>query len=904
MNTRTKAQHLFQYISQAYAIDLPVIRNVNEYRGQLWWQSDIVPSHQCHIKQFDFKNDEPESEQQAESEEGAWLRVSKRLFDNPPSPPSVLLEWVELFPNPTKRPISKPGILQRVSFEDDPNRQTLFNDYLHHWQEYQNHQSGTQPTLPENLIGWVEEVTGIDQLPEPITEREIERKFEEEPKRVQAFEEYIQKQWEPWANRVLPLFKANVLYDEMFNLYAQLSVEGDRIEILWGHLFLSWANAPDIGIFHPLILTPLNLHFDPERRTISLNPSSQPQMTVDCLRELPYPNKDKLFEYVQVFNSDKTELDPWNHKQLSGFASTVTGLLSKEPAEESNQHQEGMLAHPKLTPHPTVFNAPLIFVRDRVRRFWIEDAKQVAAAIEEGEKIPPFIRSLIGEHTNLELEEELGETATPRFDDEGELYFPLDFNEQQKGIWDKLNHRFGVLVQGPPGTGKSHTIANIVSSLLARGKRVLITSQTENALRVLRDLIPPEIRQLCVSQLGDDINSKKELNEAVNAIGQRLAEQDNSGAEKRVQGLNREIRKCRETQAKLLHQIKDWVQLDSCKIRVGEAEISAHEAAKECSANQIVHNWFPDVIPPETEPVLVDSELREMAGLLNEIPERDRKTCLLPLPRLGQLPTPEEFTEMLSQLHILSLRIEESEELRTEWGRTFNTPSHNQIETAIDTIETSLSNLQDLQEDWQLRILDLIATDEGQSDIWHDRLEALTKLYDHAFQSSRIMEGYEIQIANLADDFDWEVALDELERLIDKGKDPGKWHSRVRLSKLSKHLFDSATVDGRNLTTGKRINAVRARLTYTASLNKFEISWEQAFKPVNGPLKNKDSSLPLVDSNGRLKSFRSVVAWADTYLIQAREVLPKLFPLGTAQAENEYRIGWLHLQSLRQKALD
>lgn len=899
MTTRIKAQRLFQYISEAYAIDLPVMRNVSESRGQLWWQAGIVSSDQCQIKQFDFGNDDSETEQQAESEEVAWLRVSKRLFDNPPSLPPVLLEWVELFPNPTKSPIPKPGVLHRVSFEDDPNRQTLFNDYLRYWQEYQNYKTDAQPTLPKELIGWVGEVTEIDQLPEPISEREIERKFEEEPQRVQAFEEYIQRQWEPWANRVLPFFKANVLYDEMFNLYAQLSVEGDRIEILWGHLFLSWANAPDISIFHPLILTPLNLHFDPNRRTISLNPSGQPQMTVDCLRELSYPNKDKLFGYVQVINSDKTELDPWNHKQLSGFASTITGLLSNEPAEESNQHQEGILARPRLTPHPTVFNAPLIFVRDRVRRFWIEDAKQVAALIEEGKEIPHFIWSLIGEHTNFELEEELGETTTPRFDDEGELYFPLVYNEQQKDIWDKLSHRFGVLVQGPPGTGKSHTIANIVSSLLARGKRVLITSQTENPLRVLRDMIPLEIRQLCVSQLGDDKNSKQELNEAVTAIGQRLAEQDNSGAEKRVQELNREIRKCRETQAKLLHQAKDWVQLDSCKIRVGEAEISAHEAAKECSAKQIAHNWFPDIIPPETEPVLVDSELREMAGLLNEIPEKDRNTCLLPLPSLGQIPTPEGFSEMLSQLHTLSLRIEESEEsqaLRTGWGKTFNTPSHNQIETAIDTLETSLSNLQDLQEDWQLRVLDLLATDEGQSDLWHDRLEALSKLYDHAFQAYRIMQGFEIQIANLPDDFDWEVALDELERLIDRGKDPGKWHSRLRLSKLAKQLFDSATVDGRNLTTGKRINAARARFTYTASLNKYEISWEQAFKPVNGPLENKDSSLPLVDSNGRLKSFRSVVVWVDTYLIKTREVLQNLGCVFMSQGmhREEVLIKWLN----------
>ncbi|WP_248492068.1 AAA domain-containing protein [Tsukamurella sp. PLM1] len=57
----------------------------------------------------------------------------------------------------------------------------------------------------------------------------------------------------------------------------------------------------------------------------------------------------------------------------------------------------------------------------------------------------------------------------------------------------------GVVVEGPPGTGKTHTIANLLSALLAKGQRVLVVSEKAQALAVLEDKLPPELRQLVVS---------------------------------------------------------------------------------------------------------------------------------------------------------------------------------------------------------------------------------------------------------------------------------------------------------------------------------------------------------------------------------------------------------------------
>ena len=62
------------------------------------------------------------------------------------------------------------------------------------------------------------------------------------------------------------------------------------------------------------------------------------------------------------------------------------------------------------------------------------------------------------------------------------LLMPLPTNPEQEAVARRLAEHRGVTVQGPPGTGKTHTIANLISHLVGHGKRVLVTSQKEQAL--------------------------------------------------------------------------------------------------------------------------------------------------------------------------------------------------------------------------------------------------------------------------------------------------------------------------------------------------------------------------------------------------------------------------------------
>ena len=80
------------------------------------------------------------------------------------------------------------------------------------------------PEIPKILIGWIDETRPKDMSPVFMPKREIEAKFEDDITRPPAFTEYVEGQWKSWSERVLPLYKANVLYDELFSLHQRLGV--------------------------------------------------------------------------------------------------------------------------------------------------------------------------------------------------------------------------------------------------------------------------------------------------------------------------------------------------------------------------------------------------------------------------------------------------------------------------------------------------------------------------------------------------------------------------------------------------------------------------------------------------------------------------------------------------------
>jgi very-short-patch-repair endonuclease len=82
-------------------------------------------------------------------------------------------------------------------------------------------------------------------------------------------------------------------------------------------------------------------------------------------------------------------------------------------------------------------------------------------------------------------------------------------SSQQRAIAAVLAGQDAV-VHGPPGTGKSQTIANLIASLAATGRRVLFVAEKKAALEVVeRRLIKAGLGHLAINLHGADLSSRK-----------------------------------------------------------------------------------------------------------------------------------------------------------------------------------------------------------------------------------------------------------------------------------------------------------------------------------------------------------------------------------------------------------
>jgi len=81
----------------------------------------------------------------------------------------------------------------------------------------------------------------------------------------------------------------------------------------------------------------------------------------------------------------------------------------------------------------------------------------------------------------LKKEKEVDKTVASEHD----MFFFTSLDYSQENAVNKLKEVNKLVIYGPPGTGKSHTIANIITDGLCKGKRILMVSQKRAALDVI-----------------------------------------------------------------------------------------------------------------------------------------------------------------------------------------------------------------------------------------------------------------------------------------------------------------------------------------------------------------------------------------------------------------------------------
>ena len=682
---------LFTYLRELTALNLARVTDLAAY-DRVVWLSDVPDNDHCFSIIRGAKQD---------GDDSTWLEIKKRSEPKFPVPPTICDGWYSL--SHIKRDDAVPSLHDRI------------------------------PVKQEN--------TSRFDPPEFI-------ELSERPSVSRAWQTYIEGQWKPWSQAHQEWRTHHEFYSSLFTIEQQVKRLGEAYELFLGIGLLTWISPSGERVRRHLIAARALLSFDSISGTISLRAAGEgakPTLEYDMLdpESRPEPKVIKACEEMVVECGE----DVFGIRLRAPLKSWVNAMSDRGVFSESNNQPDS------LNNFPAVNLAPALVLRRRTRRSLVTFLKNIAEHLKdmESEKIPFGVRRLVeivGEHTTSQETETAVERSSRLPTAEREIFFPLLSNEEQRHIVQRLRGNKGVLVQGPPGTGKSQTIANLICHLPASGQRILITSQTERALKVLQSKLPEELQALCVTVLGADETALKNMERSVLGINERQTNWDAVSNTQTIRKLEQELKVTRDSKAKAetrLRQLRE-MNFQTYSIIGGEYGGTAGAIAQRLETEKQSLGWIDDSIPEATEAPITEADFRLLCETLISIPVARRQECRQNVAIPTAIPTVEAFLECTRAERTAKEKLNEYAAIEarpnTKQLAIWTREERQTLRAQIDSILSQLSETRRTAADWTIKALDDCLS--GRAKPWFDLLALMRAELDKLV--GKIEKAYEREI--------------------------------------------------------------------------------------------------------------------------------------------------------------
>lgn len=413
-----------------------------------------------------------------------------------------------------------------------------------------------------------------------------------------AFTKYYEDQWQPWANERIRLEPVLKVYNTLFEIYHKNKTQGESFQVVLGLGFLSTKTRKDKFVRRHIVTTPLSINFNPTTGTITVGPGEQ---NAELSLELDMFETSERPDISDQINTNLGELnnDFWTSED---FYNCLSSWVNRYDPESQFRKDLGLDNVGKS--FTTLSISPAIIFRSRGERVFSRFYSEAISDLESDGQINTCLEFVTNKEQSIEdTRDHMGADGLPQLPSD-KYYSPLPVNEEQRSIITKLSNSIGVLVQGPPGTGKTHSIANLICHLLAIGKKVLITSQTDRALKVLKNKLPDDVKSLCVEVLGQDQKSLLELKNSVNSINSRYQEWDGPKSKAEIDRLEK---KDNDLKSSLIELERRIVEIKDFETRLyenlfGNYSGTAARIATQVKSDEDEYSWI-------TEHFTVDSNI-------------------------------------------------------------------------------------------------------------------------------------------------------------------------------------------------------------------------------------------------------------------------------------------------------
>lgn len=642
--------------------------------------------------------------------------------------------------------------------------------------------------------------------------------------------------WNGWAEHELADRPVRKLYRELFAAFTTVTSQPEDFELVLGVGCLAWHPEGYDGVRRHALVAQAGIMFDESTGTLSVHPEpSLEALTLEldmldpALAPVPHLHQDI------VSRARTHEAHPLDRQATGDLLRRLVNSLHAEGRYDPTDSQPGIGGLPVLA------FAPAVVLRRRSQVGLLEVFRQIETAITEKGEVPAGLLPLVDANYEPPVDPDPSPGAMISVDEE--VFLPMPMNDRQLDIVQRVDRQAQTLVQGPPGTGKTHLAAALIAHLLAQGKRVLVTAQTDRALKEVRSKLPAEIKPLAVAVLGSDLSDMADLKVAVENISRRSNEgdsvaRDGAMADQSAVCLAR-IDELRRRRADLRSRLVDARSGEVAERAFLDYTGTLAAIARTYREQESTFGWILEYTSPASEAgsPLSTAEAERWLALLRHPDEPDEEAeASLELADPATLPTPQQFGALLDQRAGAEAHYSGVASLASHLAFdricALDTAQRAGLQQQMEELARRIQTFEQRRETWIAVALHDIRT--GRASTWGGRARTIRGLLDEVSVGvTQLGLATRVTFAAGADRPVIEALASSLRAAVVAGKavavnSDGSVKIGTFTSKIIKDcrpLFDSVRVDGRPPTTADQLSTVLIQVAVERHLDALDQAW-------------------------------------------------------------------------------
>ena len=631
---------------------------------------------------------------------------------------------------------------------------------------------------------WTDYKSPIKLLSEKIIKENDASKVVNISKKEKEILEKLLKDRKLWVEEQKKIEVVRNLFDTLYNKYLVLDRDSDILELVVAN---GLVKVPNEDIYYPILLKKVNFSIDTEKNIISITDASDndfitQELYLNFLAEVENINLDKVFYLEDKIVENNIHPISKNDTIKDFFREFIHNLNPRAQFIEDldKKNKESII---------TIEWKPILFIRKKDDGK-VEAINNIIKDIENGGEIPEYLSELVGVIGS-------DKRAVEPIPD---ILFTKETNNEQIEIIKSLYSHRAVVVQGPPGTGKTHTIANLLGHFLAEGENVLITSQTKKALDVLKEKIPTDIQDLCISMLDDD---SSDLGNSVESISEKLGYLNLETLKNEYEEIENQRNELKEDIKNIKRKIFNIKYQESHPIIYNNESITLKEAGEFLRKNQRELDRIPGIVSSGIPCPINNEDLAFLkSGYKKSVSREEEKEIELGLNKVSDFWTLEEFKEML----------ENKKEIMSRLDLLLKNKKYHINDNLFYVDDKMLIDLdkfknysgidkiipEDLKsiEDWKKDVCIAGTENSGDRKIWLEFIKDIRRLYDLTNMTKDQLFKKEV----VYKDIDVSTAK-KLIIGLKKGIERPGFFFKHRLRKARKQISDKVTINNRILET-------------------------------------------------------------------------------------------------------